>query len=182
MPQMRAVMSGASVARRPCRSASKKRGGSKILSATSPTTPSRTSTWSEPSPSTRESPLSTPCAARPIRGSSPFRTIFGRDGLCAPGQRPGTADRTPGCLRRRWRTGVRRRRGHAAVEQLRRARASVFAPSDGPKQPKQPRPMDGHRAPHPARVTGPRHAVARRRRAGTPCPSPCTPGRPCAWG
>ena len=56
MPQMRAVMSGASVARRPCRSASKNRGGSKMLSATSPTTPSRTSTWSEPSPSTRESP------------------------------------------------------------------------------------------------------------------------------
>ena len=27
-----------------------------MLSATSPTTPSRTSTWSEPSPSTRESP------------------------------------------------------------------------------------------------------------------------------
>ena len=33
MPQMRAVMSGASVKLRPCRKPSKKRGGSKMLSS-----------------------------------------------------------------------------------------------------------------------------------------------------
>ena len=39
MPQIRAVMSGASVNCRPRRSASKKRGGSKILNCTSSTSP-----------------------------------------------------------------------------------------------------------------------------------------------
>ena len=53
MPQMRAVMSGASVKCRPRSSASKKRGGSKILNCTSSSAPSRTRTSIAPSPSTR---------------------------------------------------------------------------------------------------------------------------------
>ncbi len=36
---------------------------------------------------------------------------------------------------------------------------AVLAVSAGPKQPKQPRPTVGHRAPHPDRVTGPRHGA-----------------------
>src|SRR5580700_6998902 len=56
MPQMREVISGASLWRRPLSSASKNLGGSKMLSATSPTSPSRTSTYSSPSPSTRARP------------------------------------------------------------------------------------------------------------------------------
>jgi len=39
MPQMRAVMSGTSVKRRPRRNASKKRGGSKIRNSASVTRP-----------------------------------------------------------------------------------------------------------------------------------------------
>ncbi len=53
MPQMRAVMSGASVNARPRSNASKKRGGSKMLSSARSTTPSRTTTLKAPSPSTR---------------------------------------------------------------------------------------------------------------------------------
>src|ERR1043165_503361 len=53
MPQMRAVMSGASVKARPRRNASKKRGGSKMRSSALLTTPSRITTVSAPSPSTR---------------------------------------------------------------------------------------------------------------------------------
>ena len=37
----------------------------------------------------------------------------------------------------------------------------MLAVSAGPKQPKHPRPTAGHRAPHPVRVTGPRHGVPR---------------------
>src|SRR5208337_523508 len=53
MPQMRAVISGASLNLRPRRKASKKRGGSKMLSFTSVTRWSRTRTNKPPSPSTR---------------------------------------------------------------------------------------------------------------------------------
>src|SRR3989339_2027213 len=53
MPQMRAVMSGASVKLRPLRKASKKRGGSKIFNRTRVTTPSLTRMLIPPSPSTR---------------------------------------------------------------------------------------------------------------------------------
>src|SRR5208283_321227 len=53
MPQMRAVISGASLNLRPRRKASKKRGGSKMLSFTSMTRWSRIRTNKPPSPSTR---------------------------------------------------------------------------------------------------------------------------------
>src|SRR5208283_2715216 len=53
MPQMRAVIAGASLNLRPRRKASKKRGGSKMLSFTSVTRWSRTRTNRPPSPSTR---------------------------------------------------------------------------------------------------------------------------------
>src|SRR5512137_529575 len=55
MPQMRAVMSGASVNRRPRRNASNRRGGSKMRNFTSAIRPLRTCTSSPPSPSTRAS-------------------------------------------------------------------------------------------------------------------------------
>ena len=53
MPQMRAVMSGASVNERPRSSASKNRGGSKIRSSTCSTRPFSRRTVIAPSPSTR---------------------------------------------------------------------------------------------------------------------------------
>src|SRR3990172_857456 len=55
MPQMRAVRSGASLAWRPRRNASKKRGGSKISRRRSVTLPCSTVRCSAPSPSTRAS-------------------------------------------------------------------------------------------------------------------------------
>ena len=53
MPQIRAVMSGASEKARPRRNASKNRGGSKMRSSADSTLPSRTTTLNAPSPSTR---------------------------------------------------------------------------------------------------------------------------------
>src|SRR5277367_2854874 len=53
MPQMRAVMSGASLYARPRKNASKKRGGSKMRSSALCTRLSRMTTVSPPSPSTR---------------------------------------------------------------------------------------------------------------------------------
>src|SRR3989339_921197 len=53
MPQMRAVISGASVKLRPFKKASKKRGGSKIFNRTRVTAPSLTRMSIPPSPSTR---------------------------------------------------------------------------------------------------------------------------------
>src|ERR1700690_2138490 len=55
MPQMRAVISGASNACRPRRKASNIRGGSKMVSFTSSTRSPRNLIWSAPSPSTRVS-------------------------------------------------------------------------------------------------------------------------------
>ena len=53
IPQMRAVMSGASMNERPRRKASKKRGGSKIRSSTCSTVSPSSLTVIAPSPSTR---------------------------------------------------------------------------------------------------------------------------------
>ena len=98
-----------------------------------------------------------PSARRPVR-AGPMVTADGdRDRGPHPGRLPLPAE--GGCpgveggeQARQLDRACRRRQSRAASE-------PVLAVSDGPKQPKQPRPTAGHRAPQPARVTGPRHGV-----------------------
>jgi len=56
----------------------------------------------------------------------------------------------------------------------------TLAPSLGPKQPKQPRPIEGQRALQPARVTGPRQRSLPPRR-GRPFRELCTLDIPSEW-
>ena len=155
-------------------SASKKRGGSKIVSATSVTTPSARRTCSEPSPSTRASP-STPIgreSCRRRRGSSaPDSAVLAATALV--GGRPGA----PALKVRNSRDDVdrrapspRQRAGQrGGVRRLGRAEAPEAATVD--RRAQRPAARPSHRAEA-------RRAAATR--AGRPCRAPCTPGRRCA--